>query len=215
MRLIAAALLLGFALNASAQCTKDTDCRFDRICEQGRCMSPPTKKDEAGKTTTNPALAPMSSADFAEVVLVCVRSPEPGAVLSRLKSDGFIDVPREPIADGVPEFVVKRPLNLFGFRAREVSGWQDVVPPSPFFMRGPGTAPPTFLSVVVEGDADRVGAAVIARLRERLQQSQGLTDAQRRAIEARAAVSVRKRGPLAEVYCGHDFKKHGPLPEPR
>jgi len=38
------ALMLGallFAQSASAQCTRDTECKRDRVCENGRCVDPP------------------------------------------------------------------------------------------------------------------------------------------------------------------------------
>lgn len=212
--MIVGVVLFGWTLSAFAQCTKDTDCRLDRICEQGRCVWAPFKKDDGPKPPPATSKAPLSAADLAEVFLVCARSPEPGPVFARLRNEGFIGAARSPMADGVPEYVVTKPLTIFGFRVREVSGWQDFVPPSPFFARGPGTAPPTFLAAVVEGEPERVHSAVRARLRERLQSTE-FSDEQRRAIEARAAFTVRKRGPLTEVYCGHDYDKHGPLPDPR
>jgi hypothetical protein len=36
--------LLGWASSARAQCTKDTECKGDRICNEGVCMDPPASR---------------------------------------------------------------------------------------------------------------------------------------------------------------------------
>ena len=39
-------------LPALAQCTKDIECRGDRICEKGVCVSPPTKPSTTPRVST-------------------------------------------------------------------------------------------------------------------------------------------------------------------
>jgi hypothetical protein len=42
--LVATLGLLGWASSAGAQCTKDTECKGDRICNEGACMAPPAAR---------------------------------------------------------------------------------------------------------------------------------------------------------------------------
>lgn len=65
--------------------------------------------------------------------------------------------------DGSVVFVPTQPLQLLGFAIVRVTGWQEgedggAMPP---FFRGPGTAPPNFISVTVTGTADEVRQRVI------------------------------------------------------
>jgi len=55
------ALGAGLALPAAAfaQCTKDTDCKGNRVCENGQCVSPPS---EASNPPAEPQYAPPSEA---------------------------------------------------------------------------------------------------------------------------------------------------------
>ena len=56
MRILAmvlwAAFLGSVPLAASAQCTKDTDCRRNRVCEEGRCVVEDADADEAPRPKT-------------------------------------------------------------------------------------------------------------------------------------------------------------------
>jgi hypothetical protein len=59
--LLAASIVSSLAARAAAQCTKDTDCKGDRVCERGHCVSPggtqPAATSAATPTTT-PSAAP-------------------------------------------------------------------------------------------------------------------------------------------------------------
>ncbi|RYZ04435.1 MAG: hypothetical protein EOO73_23560 [Myxococcales bacterium] len=44
---------------AQAQCTKDTDCKGDRVCEEGKCTSPPAPAGAAARPV--PAEAPAAA----------------------------------------------------------------------------------------------------------------------------------------------------------
>lgn len=60
--LLVASLVLFSAAKASAQCTKDTDCKGDRVCEDGKCTSPaalpPAPPPPPGSSAETPAAAP-------------------------------------------------------------------------------------------------------------------------------------------------------------
>jgi len=57
--LAATALALLWSSHASAQCTKDTDCRGDRICQQGTCVSPAPPPPNVSAPAPGPAAAPV------------------------------------------------------------------------------------------------------------------------------------------------------------
>lgn len=52
-----------FCSNATAQCTKDVECKGDRICVQGACVDAPAKELKPAATSASaPALAPAAPA---------------------------------------------------------------------------------------------------------------------------------------------------------
>lgn len=63
LRTVAFSIVLGasgIALEANAQCSKDTDCKGDRVCLDGRCVSP-AEAAAAMKASEKPTPAPMAS----------------------------------------------------------------------------------------------------------------------------------------------------------
>ncbi len=160
-------LLLAFAVSgaagvASAQCTKDTDCKGDRICgESGRCVAP-TAKESAGASPVVPATGDFSPENLGrsfEDALKCTRSPEPGVALSVLSAAGYIGGKPKVVVDGMEVYGLRKPLAVFGFKVIEVTGFD----PSLSKYRGPGTATPLNLAAVVEGDLAAVKAEVQKR----------------------------------------------------
>lgn len=157
--------LLLLHMTAEAQCTKDTDCKGDRICEQRVCVNPsgsatvlaaPQSPPPTGASSASPSLQAKL-----EQSLLCQRDPNPVAALAALKKGGLIEnVPRE-VVDGAPVHRAKASLLVFGFPVTEVSGFdpKSVTPESRF----PGTLSPLFLSVVVSGEPATVKAEVERR----------------------------------------------------
>lgn len=58
------------ASQAPGQCAKDTDCKGDRICESGQCMSPGTQNSLSAKTQPAVELAPAAPSVAYQAVLV-------------------------------------------------------------------------------------------------------------------------------------------------
>ncbi|HZP65754.1 MAG TPA: hypothetical protein VFB32_05545 [Rudaea sp.] len=54
--LLAFALVVALCANARADCTKDTDCKGDRVCENGRCVNPysSSSSDDDDTSDTRP-----------------------------------------------------------------------------------------------------------------------------------------------------------------
>ena len=145
-----------------AHCTKDTECKGDRICERGTCVSPslaPTKPSEAPSPLSQTPAAEERVAAALQDQLKCDGPPEPGKALRALKSLGFIGPKPKEVVDGMTIWTFAKPVSVFGYKAVQVTGWEDK-PDGVFFWRGPGTAPGLHLTVVVEGDAKAVEASV-------------------------------------------------------
>lgn len=82
--------------------------------------------------------------------LACVRPPKPALAIRAMMMHGLIARTKFG-ADGSPVFQPTGDLQVFGAKVLFVTGWEmegDRVR-EPFW-RGPGTAPPLFLSVVVD-----------------------------------------------------------------
>ncbi len=104
--LSSAAVLLTVSAAASAQCTKDTDCKGDRVCEAGKCTSPaalppappaPPGSDAPGAAAVAP-LAPAPAAPNAG-----------GAAPAAAPSDE--DEPQAPQAAGAPLAAEPEPVS--------------------------------------------------------------------------------------------------------
>jgi hypothetical protein len=164
---ILATLLVAFAPPVNAQCTKDTDCKGDRICERGVCMSPRIGQTEASRPSP-PATLPQAPAanDVAQRVsralqdqLSCAANPEPAKVLRALRANGFIGMQPKTSVDGMHIFAVLKPLVVWERRVVEVTGWEDVNDRT-LFWRGPGTPPPVHIQAVVEGNVGELALVV-------------------------------------------------------
>ena len=141
---------------AMAQCMKDTECKGDRICEQGVCAAPAQQQSVAPVPTgvapvaqiANPSNA---SAKALEDQLACIKSPDPGTAIRAMVKNGLLK-DTDDGADGIPVFAPTAPLTVFGKRVTFVAGWQaesDGSVKKPFW-RGPGTAPPRHIAVSVD-----------------------------------------------------------------
>jgi hypothetical protein len=86
-----------------------------------------------------------------EEQLACLNPPKPGLAIRGMLANGVI-APTKFIPDGVPVFAAASDIYVYGSRVTFVSGWEmekDGKVKLPF-RRGPGTAPPLFLQVVLE-----------------------------------------------------------------
>ena len=150
-------------------CTKDTDCKGERICEKQICMEPitsPLSGKSALKPAVGPTHMPKDSIDAVsqalQIQLSCTSNPEPGKALKALRTRGYIGQKPKLSIDGMNIYAVVKPLTVFGFRVLEVTGWEPNGDPS-LFGRGPGTAPPLNIQAVVDGVPFAVKAEVQKR----------------------------------------------------
>ena len=168
-RLIEVGVLLGgLAIfgGAQAQCTKDTDCKGERICEKGICLAP-AASGVLGKNLTRPVPAQNETPKAAveqvsqsvQDQLTCAVDPEPGKALRALRARGYIGQKPKLSVDGMNIYAVVKPLSVFGFRVLYITGWEQNGDPS-LFWRGPGTAPPLNIAAVVDGAPAAVKAEV-------------------------------------------------------
>ena len=149
---------------AQAQCTKDIDCKGERICEKQICVAPLAI---TGASTPHVFLRPTGKPkDDDHVIgqalqdqLLCAFNPEPGKALRALRVRGYIGQKPKLSIDGMNIYGVLKPLTVFGFRVLEVTGWEENGDAS-LFWRGPGTAPPLHIQAVVEGGLFAVKAEV-------------------------------------------------------
>ena len=91
--------------------------------------------------------------------LKCGSSPEPGKALKALQSLGYIGNKPALAIDGMTIWNFIKPVSVFGFKALQVTGWEDK-PDKVFFWRGPGTSPPLHFTVVVDSDIKTVEAVL-------------------------------------------------------
>lgn len=149
--------LIGAA--AHAQCTIDTQCKGDRICDKGVCAAPSSGRGDFG---ASPPKVPLENpvALAMEDQLKCGGIPQPGKALRALQVNGYIGAKPFVTSDGMPVFRVVKPLAVFGYKVIEVTGWQTA---DPMFSRGPGTAPPTTMAAVVEGDPKAIEGELTKR----------------------------------------------------
>ena len=185
----------------SAQCSKDTECKLDRVCEKGVCVAPRLQDKKATSSLSKSAASsewlPETSIAVGKALqdqLGCKEKPEPGKALRALRARGVIDKPSLAI-DGMNIFPTKRKFFVFGQRVLEVTGWESS-PDKTLFWRGPGTAPSRHIVAIVEGDVENVKRSV--------------------AKVSGAKVSVTKttlsnsKKPAVEIICYYDRRIHGP-----
>lgn len=109
----AVAMFSLIAGNADAQCTKDIECRGDRICENGRCVNPPTQsgatkpKPSAG-SSSNPTQVPKAL----EEALACTSKPNPGKAVLELQGSGAIESKASYTMDSINYFRVANPFEV-------------------------------------------------------------------------------------------------------
>ena len=184
--------------HASAQCSKDTDCKFDRICEKSACIAPQTVQKKippiSKKTRVewSPELA-IAIGKSLQDQLGCKEKPEPGKVLRALRTNGVIEKPSASV-DGMNIFPTKREISVFGQRVLEVTGWESS-PDKSLFWRGPGTAPPHHIVAVVEGDLDSVKRKVA-----------NVSGSGPSVSKTTLSTSSK---PAIEIACYYDDRRHG------
>lgn len=159
-------LLLATPSITYAQCTKDTDCKGDRICEKGICTAPPatsfqTRNAPQPSKATDDLDAKISRA--LEDQLRCISAPEPGKALRALHSHGYIGNKPALRVDGMNIYTLLKPLSVFGYKVREITGWEEDSDKT-LFWRGPGTAPPLHILAVVDGNPTSVKADLERRI---------------------------------------------------
>lgn len=143
---------------AMAQCMKDTDCKGDRICEQGICAAPTAQQSVVQAENAEVPAAPEqslanASAKALEDQLACSTSPDAGAAIRAMLENGLLKR-TDNGADGIPVLAPTVPLTVYGKRVTFVAGWQgepDGSAKEPFW-RGPGTAPPHHIAVSVDAE---------------------------------------------------------------
>lgn len=196
VRFLLVVVLLGAAGTAFSQCTKDIDCKGDRICEKGTCMTPGMSAGTPPFAVPPVLVIPMNMTMGAtemgrnlEKVLQCERNPEPVVVLGTLAAHHYIGPKAKAAIDGAEVFDLKRPLSVYRLKVIEVSGFDPEFGKGALY-RGPGTTPSLSFSVVVSGAPGTVKTAIKDRL-------------SKHAIVEQATYS-RYAKPATEITCfGH------------
>ena len=88
-----------------------------------------------------------------ESQLRCKAKPQAAKFLLDLRRDGFINQPYV-VEDSISYFKLLKPLRVLGFSPIGVFGYQACY--LKFFERGPGTAPPEMIGIVVRANQDAV-----------------------------------------------------------
>ena len=87
---VAVALCLSSSL-ARAQCTMDTECKGDRVCEEGKCVAPAAVSPPAPSAAARPAAPPVSAPPAAPVAaLPPAPAPTPEKPEMRRHSTGMM-----------------------------------------------------------------------------------------------------------------------------
>lgn len=193
MRHVLLSLFLFVSLSAAAQCSKDTECKGNRICDKGVCTAPSPNQPQSVNASTVAVKDNAWSDEVANVVasalqdqLTCASRPEPGKALRALRTREAIGPKPIVSVDGMNIFAVTKPISVFGFKALQVTGWEESNDKS-LFWRGPGTAPPLNFQVVVAGELAIVKGKV-----------EKMVD--KRASFAKASYS-KYAGPATEITC--------------
>lgn len=79
-----------------------------------------------------------------EELMRCKQVFKPALIIKALQDNGIIG--KKPVSsdDGIPTFVVVKPIAVYGLEVKIVEGWART---GGVFQRGPGTAPPTHISL--------------------------------------------------------------------
>ena len=111
--------------------------------------------DDIEAVDQQPAESPLERALLEQVS--CVRLPQASVAMNALLRRHAI-AETDGGGDGIAFFVPTRPMSLLGFDIVRLGGWESSPDGGAMepFGRGPGTAPPTFISIAVRGSVDEV-----------------------------------------------------------
>jgi hypothetical protein len=106
-------------------------------------------------TATDPAAAAAGRA--LEDQLACLTNPEPGKALRAMLANGLLKK-TDFKYDGITVLAPTKDIYVYGKKVKFVKGWQEepdgrVKEP---FWRGPGTAPPRFIAVILDAEPNDV-----------------------------------------------------------
>lgn len=139
--------------SAFVGCSKDTDCKGDRVCENNVCSAPAAAQSVVPTTVGGVA----ASIRALEDQLRCANNPEPGKALLALITNGLLSEPTE-FGDGVPTLLPRGELEVFGHHVVSVHGFEEDPKgrAKDLFPRGPGTSPGHFISIVLDAEPSSV-----------------------------------------------------------
>ena len=139
--------------SAFVGCSKDTDCKGDRVCDNNVCAAPSVAQSVVPSTAGGVA----ASVRALEDQLRCASNPEPGKALLALIANGLITEPTE-FGDGVPTLLPRGELKVFGHNVVSVHGFEEDPKgrAKDLFPRGPGTSPGHFISIVLDAQPSSV-----------------------------------------------------------
>lgn len=143
-------------------CSRDTDCKGDRICENKVCVTPSASTSRIKQTAKNSSAASIRAL---EDQLRCLENPQPGKALLALIDNRLLSEPTEYM-DGVPNLIPIGDLKLFGRSVVSIHGFEDNEPKgraAELFPRGPGTSPGYFISVVLDAKPADVEYTAVTR----------------------------------------------------
>jgi hypothetical protein len=100
-----------------------------------------------------PAGARESATALLEKAIACTAAVKPETVLRALQREKLIGATPANNLDGIPTFVVIKPLRIEGLAVKFVEGWDYE---GKLFSRGPGTSPGVFVAITVAGDRKTV-----------------------------------------------------------
>jgi len=89
--------------------------------------------------------------------LSCVGNLEPAKAIKALQTRSIISKERYLVFDSWNYFRTRKPLKVWGLQASAVFGFEMY---SDFFARGPGTAPPNTIGVVVKSSPEKVKSSL-------------------------------------------------------
>jgi hypothetical protein len=87
LALLSGGSVLLASLSAHAECTKDTDCKGDRVCDAGKCTSPGAATPPATDGAATPVAATPAAAPVAPVAPVAPPAAAPAAATAPLAQD--------------------------------------------------------------------------------------------------------------------------------
>jgi|ERR1051325_733709 hypothetical protein len=147
----------------------------------------PVRAGENGQASPQ---ATEKSSGALESQLACRNTPEPAKAIRALQQTGIVERRSYLNVDSLNYFRARQPLTVWGFKVVSVFGF-DFSPR--IFERGPGTAPPITLGVVVSASVTTV-KSTLKRL--------GLENTNiQRAAELELNAKRNKSILLTDIYC--------------